>query len=1083
MPTSAEVFTLLAVVEAQDAATNILTGIIGTFTTLGTTITAAMAETEAAMAAYDASIYASMGVTDAMVMAEHRLTSAEMELAAAGRSVVASQMALDAAIITGDMEAAAEASSALAAAEARAAAATRDLAVKQGELEVVQGRAGAKAAEGAAIMGGLESAAIKTSAGIMVAAGAAAHMAGNFEQETQILVAGAGEQQSALAGVRQDMLKLAVDTGTSTKQIADGYFLVESRGFHAKEALEVMTTAAKMAKVHNAELGTVAKATADTLNSYGEGADKAAEVSNILGVAVERGGMSFQELASSLSTVTPIAATMHIPLEQVAGALATMTQQGMSTRQAAQDLQHAMEKLNSPTLAMVSTWNQVGLSQKQVADTLHGPGGMAAAMKMIDDAVRAHLGPAGQVVIDTFKQSQDATKALNMMFQNMNPQLQSLTKRFQEGTVSQKDYRDQARRMSEDNAAQATQFLNLSNKANGFNDAVKAGKPGFSNYDDLLKAMYGDQTSLNTALLLGGTHATRWAEIAEEAGAAGKNATGEIKGWNEVQGTLNQKMAEAKASLEKFGITLGTAVLPLVTQFLKDITPIIGAIGDFIGKHEKLVGLLVSMAGGLLIAAGAMKAWAAAAAIAEFIVPILTGEMTALDAAMDANPIGLLVLAIGALVAGVIYAFNHFKWFHDLVMGSWILIKTAGIATWHALEVAFHAVAVAAVWVYQNGILPLWHGMVIAFNAIKGAASAVWSFLKSVFNGLVNFLTGVWNSIANTATAVWNSISAFFKKWWPLLLVIFATPIAVLVSLWNHFHDDVANAAKVAWNAVKDFFVYIWNWLKDTAKSAWELMKTYVIQPTEAMWHELVHIWEVVKSAAAAAWHWLGGVTKSAWELIKTYVIQPFQAMWNWLMGATSGIRKTIVDGFNDVVNFLKGIGHWFVDVGEGIVNGIIKGVRNSWHWLTNEVKDLANDALRAAKSFLGISSPSKVFADSVGKWIPHGVAAGVASHAHEAVNAVRDMAGQLPQAIGVKGAVNIGVNGLNTAGTVMATGLGLSPSSMVQNQGGSVMAVTIDLKNAVVAGDHGIKQLTDKIGSVLATKMLPQAGVRIGRF
>jgi hypothetical protein len=64
-------------------------------------------------------------------------------------------------------------------------------------------------------------------------------------------------------------------------------------------------------------------------------------------------------------------------------------------------------------------------------------------------------------------------------------------------------------------------------------------------------------------------------------------------------------------------------------------------------------------------------------------------------------------------------------------------------------------------------------------------------------------------------------------------------------------------------------------------------------------------------------------------------------------------------------------------NVGKNIVDGIWNGLKSGWDWLKNKVKSLCNDLVSAAESALKIGSPSKVFADKIGHWLPPGIAEG----------------------------------------------------------------------------------------------------------
>lgn len=64
--------------------------------------------------------------------------------------------------------------------------------------------------------------------------------------------------------------------------------------------------------------------------------------------------------------------------------------------------------------------------------------------------------------------------------------------------------------------------------------------------------------------------------------------------------------------------------------------------------------------------------------------------------------------------------------------------------------------------------------------------------------------------------------------------------------------------------------------------------------------------------------------------------------------------------------------------LGRGIIRGIVSGITGAAGSLFSSLRGLASRALSAAKSALSIHSPSRVFADEVGQWIPKGIAAGI---------------------------------------------------------------------------------------------------------
>lgn len=79
--------------------------------------------------------------------------------------------------------------------------------------------------------------------------------------------------------------------------------------------------------------------------------------------------------------------------------------------------------------------------------------------------------------------------------------------------------------------------------------------------------------------------------------------------------------------------------------------------------------------------------------------------------------------------------------------------------------------------------------------------------------------------------------------------------------------------------------------------------------------------------------------------------------------------------------------------VGQQLVEGLFNGIANAASWLYEKIKGWASDVLGWIKEFFGIHSPSKVFADEVGKFIPPGITLGVEQAMPKAM---RDMGAEL---------------------------------------------------------------------------------------
>lgn len=116
-------------------------------------------------------------------------------------------------------------------------------------------------------------------------------------------------------------------------------------------------------------------------------------------------------------------------------------------------------------------------------------------------------------------------------------------------------------------------------------------------------------------------------------------------------------------------------------------------------------------------------------------------------------------------------------------------------------------------------------------------------------------------------------------------------------------------------------------------------------------------------------------------DTIKTAI----QNTWNRVTGAVGGWISTLKEAFMEKVQN-------FADVGKQIIEGIKNGIKDGWDSLKSYVGEVANSLLDSAKSALKIASPSRAFANEVGKWIPAGIAMGIKNNMGVLLSAVDEM-------------------------------------------------------------------------------------------
>lgn len=416
--------------------------------------------------------------------------------------------------------------------------------------------------------------------------------AGDFQQSQQRLVSSAGETAANLKVVSDGILQLAGQVGYSAQELSTGMYTVEKAGYRGADGVNVLRSAAQLAKAENADLGEVLNGLTTSMHDFGYGTDRAAEVASKMNTAVGEAKTNLQEFSGALHSVEPIAAAAGLKLEDVYGSLAQITQSGTSADQGAQNMARSISQLLKPSQQMRDEMAAMGVDARDVQAHL-GERGFAGTVQMLSNAIRQHMNPAQQVVIDTMFKSQQATDAANQMFNNLPPAAHRVAQAIQEGSLSFKEFRKSRGGLSVEDANLVNQWANLNNKVAGFSNVLKSGQGDIQTYEQALALMTGGQESLRTVLQLVGDNAEATNDKIKAVKDTTAETDGTVKGFNETQQTLNAKMADAKAAFGAAAIEVGNAFIPVMT----DVANVAKTVGDEMAKHPGITHAVIDALG------------------------------------------------------------------------------------------------------------------------------------------------------------------------------------------------------------------------------------------------------------------------------------------------------------------------------------------------------------------------------------------------------------------------------------------------------------------------------------------------------
>jgi hypothetical protein len=300
----------------------------------------------------------------------------------------------------------------------------------------------------------------------------------------------------------------------------------------------------------------------------------------------------------------------------------------------------------------------------------------------------------------------------------------------------------------------ATSLANNKDLFNGLVDAV-SGAGGFLNTHigivGAAAAAYVTYRAAVVAYSVGqsiGTAATNVATVAHNIHSASVAlSTSTLGTWLGVKGIeIGEWAASTAATIgstiatgaNTVGRGLNTAALFVATGGLQVF---------IITKGLELVAWIRSTAS-MVAATAATLAQNAAMIVVRGATIAWTAVQWLLNAALTANPIGIVIVVIGLLVAAIILAYTHSKTFRDIVAAAWVVVRSAIESAWSGIKTVFdHIVSFVSVTIPN------------AFNSFVGAARSAWNSVKAAVSDPINAAV---RFVINPLAAGFNKIAGAF---------------------------------------------------------------------------------------------------------------------------------------------------------------------------------------------------------------------------------------------------------------------------------------------------------------------------------
>lgn len=771
-------------------------------------------------------------------------------------------------------------------------------------------------------------------ASVVAGFGVAVKAATDFEFQLSAIQAVSGSTADEMDLIRAAALRIGQDTSYSASEAAQAMEELVKAGISTQDVLNGAADATvALAAAGGVDLPTAATIASNAMNQFQLKAQDLVGVTDLIAGAANASAIDVGQFGMSLSQVGAVANLAGLSFDDTAVAIAAMGNAGIVGSDAGTSLKTMLMNLQPTTDAAAEAMRSLGIITEDGTNQFYDAQGGLKSLADISGILQGALSGMSE-----------AQKQATLQVLFGSDAIRGAAVLAQEGAAGINELNDAMLATSAADTA-ATRMDNMKGSAEALSGSVETLMIGIGTQliprvremvDGMTEAVnwfsaldQGTQDALvGTASFTGGALLAVGATI-KMVGAV-QSAVSTVKALE-----LGAKASAAaeKAKAVAMGISAAaTRAAQIATMTYTEIQKG-AAVAVWLMKPANAAAA-ASMVG--------MKAAQLATAAA---TGIATAAQWAWNAALTANPIGIIIVAIAALVAGLIWFFTQTELGQQIVQNVTKFIQEA--------------------WANVSAFLAP------VFERIGQVASEVWNGIMSVVGAVISWFQ---SNVLPVIQFVINAIVAYFQWYWGIVSTVWNAIMAAVAVVVDWFMAHVYPAIQ----AFVNFLVALFNYLWQVAVFAWNTMMSAIGQVVGAIISFLTDAWNNFQTGWKILWDIVSSVVSDIWNNIVgfitgvvTGVVNFLVGIWNGFVGAFTAVMNAIWSVVNAIWNQIRG----FV---EPVVSGIVNFITSTWNGIIGPVRDIFNNVYNAIKEPLdnairfisGIKDTIIGFFSNAGSWL-----------------------------------------------------------------------------------------------------------------
>lgn len=778
--------------------------------------------------------------------------------------------------------------------------------------------------------------------------------------------------------LRDKAKEMGATTKFSATEASEAMQYMAMAGWEAEQMIDGIEGIMNLAAASGEDLATTSDIVTDALTAFGLSAADSGHFADVLATASSKANTNVAMMGETFKYVAPVAGTLGYTVDDASLAIGLMANAGVKASDAGTALRKGLLNLTAPAKAAREEMEDLGFYTEHTIDTFNSQK-IDAQMLVVEKAALS-LSKAQTSYNNALAKYGEESDQAEQALMKLNISTEQMTKAQEKLDALQKGVPitiygyNQAIQNEDGSMKSLRETIDfLRDKLQGLDEAEQAAAAAHIFGTNAVSGML--------AVVNAG------AEDYDKLSAAIDDAGGMAKKMSEtMQNNLAGDMTLLKSQLEGIRIEFYEKLEPLLREGVAWISENLPAIVDKVYEVADSVKETVKVIDTISPALAAIGTAIAGIAILGFIqniktiglalkawtmsTKLVTAAQWLLNAAMSANPIGLVVVAIGALVAAFAVLWNKSESFRNFWIGMWDRIK--------------EATSVALNWMKEffTVTIPETFGKVIDF--FKNNWQTLLLLIVNPFGAAFKLLYDNSEGFKKFINDFIQKVIEFFKELPHNVGKLIGKTIAHIVK----FGIDLMNFAKteipkfigktVAF--FKELPDKIWTWLlvtiakvadwgKNTVETGKEKGKEFV-KETVSFFKELPgKIFGAITGTIDKIKDWGERMKDTAKEKVKE-------------------VKDAVIEGFESLPEKLS-------EIGTQLISGLWGGITGMGDWLKEKISGFGSGIIEGFTEVFDINSPSKVMEKLVGNNIVYGLVKGVTEKTSEAVRAMDRFAGK----------------------------------------------------------------------------------------